>query len=803
MWLLTMLIQTVLFSVLHSTHLTGIGLRCDMIPEGVTAPKCAEQIDRYKIEISGNPDTYVPNEQYTVFLRTSANADPQNKFTHFIISVVNENPEKNIGSENSIGNLQLYGDAMTKFSDSCQNAVVETDHQPKAEIQFLWLAPPKGGGCVKFKATVVESVDVWYSEDGDLTKSVCEEAPDTEDTQPKILKHCCTCDEAKYEVTFEGLWSRNTHPKDFPSTSRVTRFSDIIGASHTINYTFWNYGDLASEGLQELAEYGNTRLLESELKAKSDQIRTIIKARGVSFPNITGKTFAVFRVDSKHHLMSIVSMIDPSPDWIVGVSGLELCLRNCSWTESKVLNLYPWDVGTDDGITYLSVDQPAVNKQPIRRLKFDYPDDSRSPFYDPTGTPMKPFAILKLTRQRLYEKSCDFQPNDNVDENNSNCETTNWSDWSPCSVTCGRGVKYKQRRYKNDDSKYICHKKLTERATCEATQKYCPQIRRKDLEDPMCELSSWSPWSSCSVTCGKGTKTRDRKFKNRYAAKRCVHGRTKPLIMQQNLECWVDEKCEDYEEMEDFPDCPERPWTDWSPCSATCDKGFKERYKLSLKYTGQEAIYGPQRGKDNDAGKAEDPCERRVRETVECFERACDKSHKLLNAAACSLPMDVGACKSNIDRWYFDAMKNGCEIFSYSGCEGNQNNFNTLEQCQTLCAKYQRELFANLSTRKDFDGSISGILSYNIQNDATTGNKCVYVRNEDDTKGSFLRLNDQKVNCEMSKWTEWTQCLPSNGECGPGYKIKYRHVQIAPRNGGSACSKRMTKKKKCILECKK
>lgn len=36
-----------------------------MIPEGVTAPKCAEEIDRYKIDISGNPDTYVPNEQYT------------------------------------------------------------------------------------------------------------------------------------------------------------------------------------------------------------------------------------------------------------------------------------------------------------------------------------------------------------------------------------------------------------------------------------------------------------------------------------------------------------------------------------------------------------------------------------------------------------------------------------------------------------------------------------------------------------------------------------------------------------------
>lgn len=51
--------------------------------------------------------------------------------------------------------------------------------------------------------------------------------------------------------------------------------------------------------------------------------------------------------------MSIVSMIDPSPDWIVGVSSLELCQRNCSWVESKILNLYPWDAGTDDGITYI------------------------------------------------------------------------------------------------------------------------------------------------------------------------------------------------------------------------------------------------------------------------------------------------------------------------------------------------------------------------------------------------------------------------------------------------------------------
>lgn len=89
-----------------------------------------------------------------------------------------------------------------------------------------------------------------------------------------------------------------------------------------------------------------------ENKKQSESIRTIIKARGLSYPNITGKTFAVFRVDSDNHLVSFVSMISPSPDWFVGISALELCQQDCTWLESKVIDLYPWDAGTDNGVTY-------------------------------------------------------------------------------------------------------------------------------------------------------------------------------------------------------------------------------------------------------------------------------------------------------------------------------------------------------------------------------------------------------------------------------------------------------------------
>lgn len=47
-------------------------------------------------------------------------------------------------------------------------------------------------------------------------------------------------------------------------------------------------------------------------------------------------------------------MIYPSPDWFVGVSGLELCIsEGCQWEEKKEVLLFPWDAGTDSGTTYL------------------------------------------------------------------------------------------------------------------------------------------------------------------------------------------------------------------------------------------------------------------------------------------------------------------------------------------------------------------------------------------------------------------------------------------------------------------
>ena len=60
-------------------------------------------------------------------------------------------------------------------------------------------------------------------------------------------------------------------------------------------------------------------------------------------------------------------MIAPSPDWFVGVSGLSLLVDGV-WVEQRVVELYPYDAGTDGGTSYTSANEPTVPPEEIRRI---------------------------------------------------------------------------------------------------------------------------------------------------------------------------------------------------------------------------------------------------------------------------------------------------------------------------------------------------------------------------------------------------------------------------------------------------
>merc|ERR1712226_3937 len=53
----------------------------------------------------------------------------------------------------------------------------------------------------------------------------------------------------------------------------------------------------------------------------------------------------------------------------------------------------------------------------------------------------------------------------------------------------------------------------------------------------------------------------------------------------------------------------------------------------------------------------------------------------------CSLPKDMGPCRSTVQRWYYDQQEGQCKDFTWGGCAGNQNNFASQEKCQEKCEK--------------------------------------------------------------------------------------------------------------------
>ncbi|EFX79782.1 hypothetical protein DAPPUDRAFT_304363 [Daphnia pulex] len=55
-------------------------------------------------------------------------------------------------------------------------------------------------------------------------------------------------------------------------------------------------------------------------------------------------------------------------------------------------------------------------------------------------------------------------------------------------------------------------------------------------------------------------------------------------------------------------------------------------------------------------------------------------------AEHCKLPADIGPCRAAKPRYHYNLTAGECQPFNFGGCRGNNNNFQTIEQCQSECA---------------------------------------------------------------------------------------------------------------------
>jgi hypothetical protein len=117
-----------------------------------------------------------------------------------------------------------------------------------------------------------------------------------------------------------------------------------------------------------MAEQGRTSPLDAEVQAAIGAGTAYSLIQGGAIARSPGTASAEFEIGRDHSLVSLVSMVAPSPDWFVGVDSLNL-VEGGDWVAEKTVTLYPWDAGTDSGPTYASPDRDTQPRQPVRLLE--------------------------------------------------------------------------------------------------------------------------------------------------------------------------------------------------------------------------------------------------------------------------------------------------------------------------------------------------------------------------------------------------------------------------------------------------
>jgi hypothetical protein len=188
---------------------------------------------------------------------------------------------------------------------------------------------------------------------------------------------------AQYELRFDATWSVATHPSAFPPGPH---FSGLIGGTHSSAVTFWTVGQLASFGIEQMAEVGSKGWLQQEIDAAITAGTADAVVSGGFIAPSPGSVIVEFTMSQAFPRLTLVSMAAPSPDWFVGVYGLEL-FDGTVWVSNAVVTLYPLDAGTDDGASYLSADADSSPHVPISTI-------SSGPLGN--GSPLGNFTIQRL-----------------------------------------------------------------------------------------------------------------------------------------------------------------------------------------------------------------------------------------------------------------------------------------------------------------------------------------------------------------------------------------------------------------------
>ena len=171
---------------------------------------------------------------------------------------------------------------------------------------------------------------------------------------------------ANYRVIFTGAFT----PDALAAGVRVpggAHFTTLIGAVHNQGVVFWERGGTASAGTETMAETGGIGGLRSEAVAAGQDVSEIIEQRlGGGGTPMTGFEITV---SGEHAAVTLASMLAPSPDWFVGVSGLSLLGADGFWIHHMEADLFPYDAGTENGERFSLNNDDTIPQKTITSIR--------------------------------------------------------------------------------------------------------------------------------------------------------------------------------------------------------------------------------------------------------------------------------------------------------------------------------------------------------------------------------------------------------------------------------------------------
>ena len=180
-------------------------------------------------------------------------------------------------------------------------------------------------------------------------------------------------DQARYRVTLENMWGADDFPQGFPADAHL---SLIGGATHSVAVSFWEVGEVASRGVEDMAETGLIDILlfdEVAPAIANGTAGSMIEVREFTDPQIDGVPGALefdLTMNSQWPQVSFVTMLGPSPDWFVGVSGLSL-LNDGGWETVLSVDLPVYDGGSKSDITPIMGGPDIIPPNPIELVAYN------------------------------------------------------------------------------------------------------------------------------------------------------------------------------------------------------------------------------------------------------------------------------------------------------------------------------------------------------------------------------------------------------------------------------------------------